>query len=186
MKGEVGSLVEEMGNAAFENSSPGNSDSCKITLGFHTRRGYKHPIPQWCLNLHPPLLLFHAKQEWIAKLLSKEKKKTPTISVTFLDSDNGVYGEFLSSVHFFLNQKSSFKMLATSSTFTWAIHSLIQETPRGADTAISLQLLLSQAIVIPRTPSSEKHLCHSPSFLFQYEELPLILMEVNICTHRTQ
>lgn len=70
-------------------STPGNSGSCKVTLGFYARKGYKKHIPQHCLNLDPPILLSHAKQEQISKLLSKAK-----IGVTFLDSDNGVQREF--------------------------------------------------------------------------------------------
>lgn len=85
-EGEVGSLIEEIGNAAFQQFSPGHSDSCKVTLGIYTRSGYKQHILQRCLNLDSPLLPFRAKQQRISTLLSKAK-----ISVTFLDSDNGVY-----------------------------------------------------------------------------------------------
>lgn len=80
-KGGVGRLAEEMGNAAFENS-PGNSGSCKVTLGFYAKSGYKRRIPQHCLNLGPAILPSHAKQERTSQLLSKAKT-----SVTFLNSD---------------------------------------------------------------------------------------------------
>lgn len=53
-------------------------------------------------------------------------------------------------------------------------------------TTISLHLLLPQAIFIPRTLSSHQRFCSSPSFLSQYEELPLSLTEANACVHRTE
>lgn len=96
-EGEAGSLVEGMGKCSiWKQFFPGNSDSCKVTLGFYTRSGYKQHIPWYCLNLDRPSPISRK-----ARMNIQASNQSKKISVTFRDSDNGVYGEFLSSVHLF-------------------------------------------------------------------------------------
>lgn len=152
-----------------------------MTLGFYARKGYTKHIPQHCLNLDPPILLSHAKQERISKLLSKAK-----IGVIFLDSDNGVQIRFFSSsVHL---SGIRIKLQDTHIIFSFDLTYPFSDS-RGttrSGTTISLHLLLSQAMFTPRTLSSHQSFCSSPSFLSQYEELPLLLTEANACVHRTE